>query len=83
MREWLQAQLRSGFPALAGSVISGTVAISDDALNELLAKWLAENAAPRTDATQPADWRGSVRLINKARVKADNGRLLVEFEVVV
>jgi hypothetical protein len=64
-------------------VISGTVALSEDALNELLALWLAETAASANDQNRPGDWRGSVRLINTARVKAENGRLLVEFEIVV
>ena len=83
MREWLQAQLKSGLPAFAGSAMSGTLAIKDDALNELLVKWLAEAAAPRNDANPAIDVRGSLRLVKAARVKAENGTLLIEFEIVV
>ena len=46
MREWIEAQLAAGLPAFAGSAMSGTVAVKQEALNELIAKWLANKPRP-------------------------------------
>ena len=83
MREWIDAQMAEGFPALSGSVISGTLAVKQEALNELLAKWLAATAQrPDDDAVRP-EWSRHVRFIKSAAVRAEPGTVLVDFTIAV
>ena len=63
MREWFEAQLAAGLPAFAGTVVSGTLAVKQEALNELLANWLAASAAPPGTRTAPVDLGRSAGVI--------------------
>jgi hypothetical protein len=81
MREWIDAQLRAGFPALAGSAISGTLAVRQELLNELLAAWLAENAA--RGANPARDFSASMRLLKSASIRAEPGTVLVDFQITI
>jgi hypothetical protein len=79
MQEWIAAQLAAGLPAFAGSTISGTVAVSPDAINELIAGWLAGTGvragSPEIDLTR-------VRAaLKSARVRVDRDRILIDIDV--
>lgn len=79
MREWFEAQMAAGFPALAGSTIAGTLALKQELLNELLTKWLA---AQKVDATAPRpDLSQSLRALQSATIRAEPGTLLVDFKI--
>jgi hypothetical protein len=82
MRAWFEAQLATGFPALSGSTVEGTLALSQELLNELLAKWLAETQRP--EGVMPRlDLRPSLRFLRSAAVRAEPGTVLVDFKIAV
>jgi hypothetical protein len=82
MREWFEAQLAAGLPAFAGSAISGTVAIKQELINELLAKWLIDNARS-SDAKPTLDFGKTAGVVKQAAVRAETGTLLIDFEIAV
>jgi hypothetical protein len=83
MRDWFQTQLAAGFPAFAGSSVSGTLAVKQEMLNELLAAWLAESALHADGTKGPLDLGRSVTVIKSATVRAEPGTVLVDFKIVV
>ena len=80
MREWLEAQLAAGLPAFAGSAMSGTVAVKQEALNELIAKWLANNTPSSTGAAG-LDLSKVRAAVKHARIRGETGTILLDFEV--
>ena len=80
MREWLEAQLAAGLPALAGSSVSGTLAVKQDLVNELLATWLKDAATP-TPPTAAPDMKAAARFVRRASVRAENGTLSIDFAI--
>jgi hypothetical protein len=83
MRDWIAAQLAAGLPGFAGSKLSGTVAAKQEVINELIAKWLAANSAPSAapSAAPLVDPRMVRAAIKRASVRAENGKLLIDFEI--
>lgn len=81
MREWIETQLETGLPAFAGSKISGTVAIKQELINELLTKWLA-GAGPSGTKAWP-DFAPSKHVVKKAAVRAEPGVVLVDFTIAI
>jgi hypothetical protein len=82
MREWIEAQLAAGLPAFAGSAISGTLAVKQELINELLAAWLAD-AAKRGGSAKPPDLGKSAGVIKAASVRAEPGTVLVDFKIAI
>jgi hypothetical protein len=82
MRDWFEAQLATGFPALAGSTVQGTLALRQELLNELLAKWLAETQRPE-GVTPRLDLRPGLRFLRSAAVRVEPGTVLVDFKIAV
>jgi hypothetical protein len=80
MDEWIRTQLSSGLPAFRGSAFAGTLAVNQELLNELLAKWLAQQAR---DAAAPAapDVSQLLRFLKQAAIRAETGKLLVDFQI--
>jgi hypothetical protein len=80
MDEWIRAQLASGLPAFRGSAFAGTLAVNQELLNELLAKWLAQQAR---DAATPAapDVSQLLPFLKQAAIRAETGKLLVDFQI--
>jgi hypothetical protein len=78
MREWFEAQLAAGFPAFAGSRVSGTLSVKQELLNELIAKWLA--GADAVDSSR-LELNAAKRAIKSANVRAEAGTVLVDFEI--
>jgi hypothetical protein len=83
MDEWVRAQVAAGLPAFRGSAIAGTVAVNQELLNELLAQWLAAQAQGGGAATGAPDVRQLLPFLKQAAVRAEAGRVLVDFEVSV
>ena len=81
MRDWIEAQLAAGLPAFAGSHMSGTLALKQELLNELLGRWLTESA-PGTPPRLP-DLAPVKRVVKGAAVRAEAGRLLIDFTIAV
>jgi hypothetical protein len=79
MQEWIAAQLTTGLPAFAGSKLSGTISVKQEAVNELIAKWLAGNSAP--SPPPQVDLRVLRAAIKSATVRAETGRLLIDIEI--
>lgn len=84
MREWLQQQLDGGLTGFSGSSLSGTIAVKEELLNELVAQWLAAKAggvpAPPAPPIDPAKLLAHVKQL---AVRAETGRILVDFKVSV
>ena len=83
MRDWIEAQLAAGLPGLQGSSISGTLAVKQDLINELLAQWLADARSPKAGAAPPPDLARAAGFIKQAAVRAEPGTVLVDFKVTV
>jgi hypothetical protein len=81
MSDWIRAQLTAGLPALAGTSLSGTIVVKQELINELLGDWLA-GAGTGTGSTSP-DIRNVVRYVTNAAVRAEPGRLLLDFAFAV
>ena len=82
MRDWLDAQLSAGFPALSGSSATGTLALHQDAVNELLARWLRD-APVSSDGGSGVDPGLLRRFVKTASIRAESGRLLIDFTVAI
>ena len=82
MREWIQAQLGAGLPAFKGTTISGTLAVKEELLNEMLAQWLTMKQVPRS-APPALDASSSLRVIKRAAIRAEAGKILVDFDVAI
>jgi len=80
MREWIEAQLAAGLPAFAGSAMSGTVAVKQEALNELIAKWLANNTPSGTGGAN-VDLSLVRAAIKQARIRGETGTILLDFDI--
>lgn len=77
MRAWFEAQLAAGLPAFAGTSLSGTVAVKDELINQLLKEWMAGRTGA---ANAPAvDAKSLLRHVTNAAVRAEQGRILVDF----
>jgi len=85
MTEWLKEQLASGLPGLRGTTISGTVAVHDALINELLTKWLdterGGGAPPGPGGAGMAEMRRALAFVRRMAVRTEAGRLLVDFEL--
>ena len=79
MRDWIATQLAAGLPAFAGSRLSGTLAVQQDAVNELIAKWLAGDGA--ASEAPRVDLRIVRAAIKSATVRAENGKLLIDVDI--
>lgn len=83
MDEWLQAQLTAGFPAFRGSAISGTVAMDQELLNELLARWLAAQSAGGNTGSAGLDVNRLLPFLKHAAIRVELGTLRVDFQISV
>jgi hypothetical protein len=83
MEEWIQAQLAAGLPAFAGTAISGTVAVKQELLNEVLARWIAEQGGRTSARAGAIDMTQAMRHLKHAAVRAEGGTLSVDFKVEV
>jgi hypothetical protein len=81
MREWIESQLKTGLPAFAGSKMSGTVAVKQELINELLGKWL-EDQGPSGTKTW-LEFGPSKHVVKHAAVRAEPGTVLVDFTIVI
>ena len=82
MREWFEAQLAAGLPALAGSQVTGTLAVKQELVNEFIAKWLASPSAPADPQRATAvDLHRLRSAVKNVAVRGEPGRILVDFEV--
>jgi hypothetical protein len=79
MRDWIAAQLAAGLPAFAGSKLSGTLAVKQEVVNELIANWLAGDSAP-SEAGR-VDLRMLRAAIKSAALRAENGKLLIDVDI--
>jgi hypothetical protein len=82
MDEWIQAQLAAGLPAFAGTAISGTVVINQELINELLARWVAGQGSAG-GSTGGVDLRAATRHLKQVALRAETGRLALDFRVEV
>ena len=80
MREWIEAQLAAGLPAFAGSALSGTVAVKQEALNELIANWLATDSVAKT-ASASFDLTRARAAVKQARIRGEAGTILLDFDI--
>ena len=80
MREWIEAQVAAGLPAFAGSTISGTVAVKQEVLNELIAKWLA-NDTPGQPGPARFDVTRARAAVKQARIRGEAGTILLDFDI--
>jgi hypothetical protein len=80
MREWIEAQLAAGLPALAGSSLSGTLAVKQEVLNELIAKWLA-NDTPASTGGIGFDLSKARTAVKNARIRGEAGTILLDFDI--
>jgi hypothetical protein len=81
MDEWIQAQLKAGLPALRGSVIAGTVALNQELLNELVAKWLAASGERAGVPSGASDLGHLLPFLKQASIRAETGTVLVDFHI--
>jgi hypothetical protein len=82
MNEWLRKQAESGFPAFAGSSLSGTIALQQDLVNDVLAELLGSSGAS-AERPQPVDLAALRRMVKRVAIRSEVGRLLVDFSVSV
>lgn len=84
MDEWLQRQLAAGLPAFRGSTMSGTLALNQDLLNELLASWLAAQTGAASSASAGAfDVSRLLPMLKQASIRVEPGTVLVDFQISV
>jgi hypothetical protein len=81
MDEWMRAQLAAGLPAFRGSAIAGTLAVNQELLNELLAKWLSQQV--QGAASTGTDVNQLLPFLKQASIRAETGKVLVDFQVSV
>jgi hypothetical protein len=81
MDEWIRAQLASGLPAFRGSAFTGTLAVNQELLNEMLAKWLAQQARDAATPAAAPDVSQLLPFLKQAAVRAETGKLLVDFQI--
>jgi hypothetical protein len=82
MRDWLDAQLAAGLPAFQGTTVSGTVAVKQELLTELLTKWLV-NVQPGAAQIAAVDVERAKGFIKSAVVRAEPGTVLVDFTIAI
>ena len=80
MQDWIRTQLETGLPAFAGTAISGTVALRQDLLNELLQQWLTQTGSRTTPTLDPERLKAYVK---SAAVRAEPGTVLVDFTIAI
>jgi hypothetical protein len=81
MDEWVHAQLAAGLPGLRGSAISGTLAMKQELINELLAQWLAAKAQSAGTSSRAPDLSQLLPFLKQAAVRAEAGAVLVDFQI--
>jgi len=82
MREWLMAQLDAGLPAFQGSMVEGTLAVNETALNELLAQWRAQ-PRERTPSPAPFDAGALLDKVSNVAIRLEPSRMLIDFTLKV
>jgi hypothetical protein len=83
MREWFQSQLAAGLPAFTGSTVTGTLVVQQELLNDLLARVLSESAARGEVLTAPLARGRALSALKSVVVRAEAGKLLVDFTIAV
>ena len=81
MDEWVQAQLAAGLPALRGSALSGTLAVKQELINELLAQWLTARARSAGRSSAVPDINQLLPFVKQAAVRAEAGAVHVDFQI--
>lgn len=80
MREWIESQVAAGLPALRGSSVSGTLAVQQELINELLGQWLSA----ASDTPAPAvDLERLKSFVKAAAVRAEPGIVKVDFTIAI
>ena len=83
MQNWIQTQLASGFPALAGTAVSGTVAVRQELLNELLTELLQKSGTAEPRPVGGPDFAHLAKFVKMASVRAEQGTVLIDFKIAV
>ncbi len=96
MDELLKQLLADDMAALEGLQLSGSVPVSTDLINGVIAQVLAEglpgsgsnapiaatSAPVKANSSMPRlDPKALLKLVKRAEVKADNGKIMLQFEV--
>lgn len=85
LQSWIQQQLASGLPALAGARLAGTIPMPVALLNDLIAQAIADAAAGDPEEARAArsgpDLATLARLVKHVRVDAAPGLVTLDFEV--
>ena len=83
MREWFESQLAAGLPAFSGSHAAGTLAVTPALVNELIATWLTgpRSSVASRPAGAPLDLERARTALKSVAVRAEAGRILIDFEI--
>lgn len=89
----LEKYLENDLADFAGLRVSGTLPVKQEVLNDLLQSVLTDLATPKsaavTDTPKPAssapnvDPSKLVKFVKKAQVRAEDGRLVLDFDLAV
>lgn len=84
LQSWIQQQLASGLPALAGARVTGTIPMPVALLNDLIAQAIADAAVGDPGETRAPrsgpDLATLARLVKRVRVDAAPGLVTLDFE---
>jgi hypothetical protein len=78
MEEWVKEQLARGFADFEGTTLTGTIPVKTELLNQLIARFLAQEGRAPSPA---ADLRQVVRFVRSATVAAEPGVVILHFEI--
>jgi hypothetical protein len=81
MEQILRRAIENGFAEFQGLSITGTIPISDTLINEVLAEWLRTKSVAEPIAPSRIDPKNLLQLIKKAEVHANEGKLVLDFEL--
>lgn len=80
MLEWWQSQVARGFPDLAGTVVTGSIPVKEELINELIASYLAQPGDQPAPRAVP-DAARLMRQVRSASVHAGPGVVTLRFEI--
>jgi len=77
----LQELIANRFAKLAGLNISGTIPLQQDLVNEALAELVQSWSAPKQGQSSDGSVTRMLELVRKLEVRAEQGVILVDFEI--
>ena len=83
MQSLINRYIDNGFSDFKGLKVEGSVPITQEVINEFISETLSSMSKPSSKSSSRLDTSSLLKLVKKAEIKAEQGKITLMFEVAV